>query len=556
MAGGLLQLICYGAQDIYLTNNPQITFFKIVYRRHTNFSIQTFEKTFNDNPDFGKSVSQKLYRLGDLATKMHLRIVINSVRTTKGIKFAWIRRLGHAMINRVEINIGGNVIDRQYGTWLDIWYELTRGGQHERGYSYMIGDVDIMTDYNDRNKPEFTLYIPLQFWFNRHFGLALPLIAILYHEIYVNVTFEENRKLIVRSKHFNNFDDVKILEMGLVTDYIYLDYEERKRFAITGHEYLIEQVQFSGEDCVEIQKKRLLLNFNFPTKELIWVMRNGNYITGLPFLCYTNKDNWANEIIFGSKKLLFESMILSKLETNPPPCGNWEEFRPGSINLFSSNGNLEVTNNSNNTLWINVASLTIGHHNITGTIEAIINVTINYHININIISGLCEEDISIPITDMNDTRIFSDDVYIYQFSNYGILINGKLNPLEFAMLEYNAQNRVDRRNGKFFGELQPYIHHSNTPKDGINLYSFAIEPENLQPSGTSNFSKIENVVLTMWFKDHLKYYEELQTNKLLSPQNFCYNSNFLNLYNRLFIFAFSYNVFKIISGLAGIIYTN
>src|SRR5690349_4558321 len=107
MAGGLLQIVAYGFQDVYLTNNPQITFFKVVYRRHTNFSIQAFEKTFNDAPDFGKTNQVKLYRLGDLATKMYLKVVINAVTTTTGVPFAWIQRLGHAMIRRVEIEIGG-----------------------------------------------------------------------------------------------------------------------------------------------------------------------------------------------------------------------------------------------------------------------------------------------------------------------------------------------------------------------------------------------------------------------------------------------------------------
>ena len=228
MAGGLIQLIVYGAQDIYLTNNPQITFFKIVYRRHTNFSIQTFEKTFNDNPDFGKRGIVKLFRLGDLATKMYLRVKVNKIIATSRVRFAWIRRLGHAMIRQIDIRIGGNLIDRHYGTWLDIWYELARQGKHDIGYANLIGDVNSMTNYDDKDKPEYTMYIPLQFWFNRHYGLALPLISIQYHEIYISVDFEEKEKLLVRCADFHNFDQVKILEVGLVTDYVYLDSGKKK----------------------------------------------------------------------------------------------------------------------------------------------------------------------------------------------------------------------------------------------------------------------------------------------------------------------------------------
>lgn len=125
MTGGLLQIVAYGAQDIYLTDCPQITFFKVVYRRHTTFSTQTFEKTFNDNPTFGKVTRVKLYTLGDLATKMYIRVVIGQLSASPGSgPFAWIRRLGHALLNEVRIEIGGYDVDKQANIWLDVWYEL------------------------------------------------------------------------------------------------------------------------------------------------------------------------------------------------------------------------------------------------------------------------------------------------------------------------------------------------------------------------------------------------------------------------------------------------
>ena len=139
MSGGLMQLVAYGAQDIYFTGNPQITFFKIVYRRHTNFAIETIEQTLSVMSILEKDVS-KIIRNGDLVTKMYLRIKLNSVNPN-GSSFAWVRRIGHAIINTVEMEIGGTTMDRQYGTWLDIWYELARQGDHDRGYANMIGDV-------------------------------------------------------------------------------------------------------------------------------------------------------------------------------------------------------------------------------------------------------------------------------------------------------------------------------------------------------------------------------------------------------------------------------
>jgi Major capsid protein N-terminus/Large eukaryotic DNA virus major capsid protein len=573
MAGGLLQIVAYGAQDVYLTNDPQITFFKLMYRRHTNFSIQTFEKTFNDNPDFGKKRTVRVFRLGDLATQMYLRVVLNAVTTTPGAQFAWVRRVGHAMLRSIEIVIGGTVIDKQYGTWLDIWYELARQGKHDEGYAKMIGDTDELTQFNDQNKPEYILFIPFQFWFNRHIGAALPLIAIQYHEISVNVELESNTKLIVRNAKFTNFTAVKILEMGLMTTYVYLDDIERRKFATVGHEYLIELVQLFEEN-EETDIKRLKLPFSFPTKELIWAVKNGNYTSGETFLCYCNKPDWSECIVNCSIEVLLQSMLLlpaAVIETiptidqsgtnfkiisevdqsgslvviipgiQPPNTGLWIEFPPGTINGTSPNGLLTVTNNSTtNSLWININSLLIGTTSITSTISAVIQVTVfNTIIVTQLNTGLSEVFLSIPVTLMDDTRVTSDNVIVYQFINYGLLITGNVNPLTFAMLEYNGANRCERRSGTFFGYLQPYIHHSNTPADGINLYSFAIFPEKLQPSGTSNLSAIENIILTLEFGDSTGL------------------SNYVNIFglnNRLFIFAYSYNVFRVISGLTGLAY--
>ena len=461
MAGGLLQIVAYGAEDVYLTNNPQITFFKVVYRRYTNFSIQTFEKTINENPNFGQRVKVKLYRLGDLATKMYLRVVLNGITGQQGVPFAWVRRIGHAMMRRIQIEIGGSVIDDHCGTWLDIWYELARKGKHDPGYAVQVGDVDAMTAYNDSSKPEYTLYIPLQFWFNRHYGLALPLIAIQYHEIYLHFDFEPTDKLLVRCPNFDSFDQVFILETGLVTDYVYLDFAERKRFAVIGHEYLIEQTQNAGDLTLEESPRRLILDFNFPTKEIIWAMRNGNYTTGKEFLCYSNKDDWTDEILRCSRSILFQSLILLKgpiyeidpsgnrilvVPGDPPPAeGVWEEFEPGVIRLLSSNGNLEVTNQSDTeSLWINTGSLMIGDYSITDKISAVLFVDSGNIVTIeDIRSGLLDRDISFPLSEITDTRIDkSGGTCVYQFSNYGLYITGRTNPLAEALLEYNGQNRV------------------------------------------------------------------------------------------------------------------
>lgn len=567
MAGGIIQLVAYGYQDVYLTNNPQITFFKIVYRRHTNFSQEIFEQDIKRNTekvDFGTIVNARLFRLGDLMTNMYLKIVLNGFDINKegqeGAKAAYVRRLGHALIREIEVSIGGVAIDRHYGIWLDIWHELTYKGKTNRGYDIMIGDVPEMTRYDDTPRPEFTLYIPFRFWFNRHVGLAIPFIAIQYHEIYIRLKFEEKEKLIVRNDAFDNFDEIHFLQASLLINYIYLDTEERRKFAYVGHEYLIEQIQFFQDDGIINPVFREQLDFNHPTKELYWVLKPGQYNTGKKFLCYTHEDDWRPEILKCSEALLRNSVQVLKgpvyeeidygdriiIEEGDKPTneGEFEEFEPMTIST-SDNGNIMVTNNSSDkSLWINFASLKIGNTRLMDKIRALMTFNSDETLSIsNVESDITVRDISFPIECMTDLREDRDDVTVYQPNNYAAFIDYTVNPLLYAKLEWNSQERCEKRNGKFFGKLQPYLHHFNTPKDGINIYSFAIEPEKHQPTGTSNLSVIEREFIHFWFGD---------------PSVFEKDDIPLKLYDEettICIFGFNYNVFRVISGLAGLAYT-
>lgn len=548
MVGGLLQLVAYGAQDIYLTDDPQITFFKVVYRRHTVFSIQPFEKTFNEQPTFGKTAKVQLFRLGDLATKMYLRVVIGELSGTGN--FAWVRRLGHALLSEVRIEVGGNMLDKQTNVWLDVWYELSRFGQRDIGYRKMIGDVDSMTEYNNNVKPEYTLYIPLQFWFNRHYGLALPMIAIHYFDVYIRVTIEDKQKLLVRSPLFTEFDNMMILDFGLVTDYVYLDVEERKKFATMGHEFLIEQVQFTGSFDVQNTINKVYMDFTRPTKEILWLIKNSKYNNGTEYICYSNKDDWTPEIVRCSTDILRDSIllligneyiidssgnkVLVKEGEKVTLPGNWIMFDSNSI-AFTPNHSLRVINNSMTmALWLNIDSLVVGNYSLTASITGTISVDVNNKIAILVVQGLSDMDVSIPLNKMTDTRINGPHIgiFVYQFSNYGVYITGKKNPVTNTLLEYNGDRRFEKRDGTFFGVLHPYLHHSSTPADGINLYSFAFDPEKQQPSGVSNFSAIETIVLTVWVDENIL----LENN----PE--------------LFIFGYSYNIFKISNGIVALMY--
>ena len=540
MSGGYLQLIAYGAQDMYLTNDPQITFFKIIYRRHTNFSVETYEHFLLDNPNFGKKCSMILPRSGDLMTKMYLKVVVNSICPLPHEKFAWVRNLGFALIHQIQINIGGALIDRQYGTWLDIWYSLvTKEKPDETGLRKMIGDVEIMTGYNNKPKPQYTLFIPLQFWFNRYYGLALPMIALQYHQVEIKLEFSKLESLIVTNSRFSQYNSPNIEEASFLIDYVYLEGTERKNFAMGGHEYLIEQVQFNNPESFASDNPKIRLTFNHPTKELIWAIKNGNYTKGKEFLCYTDKDNWKCEILQCSRKIIYESVILSN---DPPNFGIWQEFEPNSEGK-SANKKIIVKNYSDKSLWINTDSLLIDGYSLTNKIKAMVTVIDNKIIVTDVDTSINVRDISIPVCDMTDTRIYRDDVKVVQFNNYGLWIDGSINPIAFSMLEYNDQVRVNKRDGDFFNYLQPEMHHSNTPSDGINVYSFALYPEDHQPSGSTNFSKVEYIYLTLWLDD-TTYISGLP--KL----------DILNCDSLIYVFALNYNILRVSNGLAGLCYTD
>ena len=275
MGGGLMQLVAYGAQDIYLSGNPQITFFKVVYRRHTNFSMESIEQTFNGSAGFGKKVTCTISRNGDLISRIYLQATLPAQETVthedtnKSILISDddIGYEGHKLIKSVEIEIGGQRIDKHYGDWLHIWNELTQTAGHEKGYESMtsLNHSDTSGDGSGSTFDETTLYIPLQFWFCRNPGLALPLIALQYHEVKINLEFASIETVYGATRKLATGAD---MQASLYVDYIYLDTDERRRFAQVSHEYLIEQLQFTGD---ESSSSKIKLNFNHPVKELVWV---------------------------------------------------------------------------------------------------------------------------------------------------------------------------------------------------------------------------------------------------------------------------------------------
>ena len=297
MGGGLMQLVAYGAQDIYLTSNPQITFFKVVYRRHTNFAIESIEQTFNGSVDFGRKVSCTVSRNGDLIHKVYLQVDLPAVSTST---FQWVDNIGHVLIDEVSIEIGAQTIDKHYGEWMTIWNELTQSAEKADGYNEMIGNVSSMTQSGSLGTPAKTLYIPLQFWFCRNPGLALPLIALQYHEVKFNLSFRPLAQCY--TDDLNQAASVSLSNASLYIDYIYLDTDERRQFAQVQHEYLVEQLQFTGSESFTSSAVKSKLALNHPCKELVWVLHSGD-----------NEDanDWSNFSNGGD-----ETIVNAKLQLN------------------------------------------------------------------------------------------------------------------------------------------------------------------------------------------------------------------------------------------------
>lgn len=276
MAGGLMQLVAYGSQDMFLTGNPEVTLFKAVYKRHTNFAVEAIEQNFNGTADFGKRVSATISRSGDLIKDCYLQVTVDSLdQTNNGNTWVgWTNSFMHALVKEVEVQIGGQRIDRHPGEWFEIDSELCLTAEKKDGYDRMVGKYDAAASLQTNATEAKTFYLPLKFWFNCNAGLALPLIALQYHEVKIDFTFRPFSELTVTSTAaYNGTQGASISNASLWVDYIYLDTDERRRFAQFSHEYLIEQLQYQGDESVSANQtsQKFRLNFNHPCKELNWV---------------------------------------------------------------------------------------------------------------------------------------------------------------------------------------------------------------------------------------------------------------------------------------------
>ena len=534
MGGGLMQLVAYGAQDIYLTGNPQITFFKVVYRRHTNFSMESIQQTVNGTSTLNGSNSTgtvTVSRNGDLLGRMYVRVDAND--GTDCIS-------GDQLISDVTLEIGGQQIDKHTREWLQVWAELSTPESKAAGYKYLTGGFSntLLSGGTTGGHSQQSVMVPLQFYFCRNPGLALPLIALQYHEVKVKFTWGTLTEV---SRDASAYATAPTCEVW--ADYIYLDTEERRRFAQVSHEYLIEQLQYQEEAAVA--RSKVKLNFNHPVKELVWTNASADITTQRVKLTLNGHDRFAEQDreYFQLRQPLdhhtaVPGFNVKEMETptllNPPLDFSVASNAGALINGAGAGTAATVTANASGFAVNNTTIGIGGADGVTGTMDFrvgdVLKVDLVLHDDAGTVTAaeLCSATTVVTAVSLGagagDANAASSD---------------GTNPRQFAILTVSPSVQcvsvaattadvIPRL--QVIGRLQQPTSRCSQLNRDVNVYSFALKPEEHQPSGTCNFSRIDTA--------HLQFSANTAANGALN------------------IYAVNYNVLRVMSGMGGLAYSN
>lgn len=445
--GGLLQLVATGKQDLFLTGNPQISFFKMVYRRHTNFAVESQAMYFDGTPNFGQRITCLIPRRGDLLGKTYLEVVLPQIVDTDGHPLSYTNSIGHALIQEITFEVGEQEIDRQTGEWMEIWTQLTTPAGQRDALNELIGRVEPYQPVDlqpGMSSDGLHLLIPLQFYFCHNPGMYVPLLALQYSPIRINITLRPLQQLFwipppapplsqeswmpaITTQVSCTTPIVSIILWG---DFVFLDVEERRRFVSGTHEYIIEQVQYTPPYALTAAQNTatIAVEFNHPLKEFMFVVQRD---------AMANRNEWFN----------YSNLAINEL--------------PPTLVLPYINSNAPA---------------------------------------------------------------------------------GRLDMISTAKLQLDGYDRFMERNGQYFRVSQPYDHHTTTPvKSFIYDYSFALRPEDSQPTGTMNASRIDSIT---W---------QIQMNPVLNNPLIPYWQQRGN--SHIVVYGHNYNVFRVINGFGGVLFT-
>jgi hypothetical protein len=484
MTGGIIQLVARSIHDKFLIDNPEISFFKIIYRRHTNFAMEDIKQNFIHNMDFGKKGTCNITKSGDLINYMTLVVTLPNIHICDSIaEFAWVKKIGFALIKSVEIEIGGFIIDKHYSDWLNIWYELTQIKSF--GYNKMVGDIKELFEYS-KDKDEYTIYIPLQFWFCRSSNLALPIIALQFSEVklHLDINEFENCFKISPSNYievendiipFKKFDYIEqITEQNEIIGATFIKYDimEKRLYyikhGIEDFKSFDKENNIYNKNCknywINSKYGRIMPKFNTQAKKYCFEMERMNLKNVHLLVNYIYLDNDERERFLRSKHdYLIEQLYYSGEKT---------------LKCEQESIKLDFYHPSKALFW---------------------TVQYDYLLNMNDLFNYTDKEESI-ITDEE------------------LLLNGL--------------DRINIKNYKYFQLLQIYYFFTNSSSPGINTYSFSLYPENIYPTGTCNLTQINYIEFILRLKDVSQH----KTAKFKA-------------------FSLNYNILRIVSGLAGLVFT-
>ena len=476
MAGGLMQLVAYGAQDVYLTGQPKVTFFQAVYKRHTNFAMENIQQTVNGTTTNSGRVSVTIARNGDLVGNMYVSMLPVTANTTSNNNVFDTCWIAERALADIELTIGGQRIDKHYQTWWRLYAEVFLNESDKYAWGKMTTMANpLATAPTTVALSTSKVYLPLLFFFNRNPGLYLPLIALQYHE--VRLDFD------LTAYYASYFGTTNAFEVW--ANYVYLDTEERRRFAQKGHEYLIEQVQHTGGDSTTATYdtfQLIRLSFNHPVKEFVW--------------CYVN------------------------------PAASTTANLNALWNFSTSTQNVQVT--------VNTAAYVTSNNFIMPHLQGVPHLYFNGGNTPGLGVGLSfQTTVNNPSTANTYTWIEEGYPASYQAGAVGVY-QYEVGPLNQFKIILNGQDRFKEQLGKYFNQYQPFVYHSGCPYPGIYVYSFALQPEEHQPTGTCNFSRIDNAQVAVSIK--------AGGISGAAPQQK--------------LFAVNYNILRIQSGMGGLAFSN
>ena len=471
MGIGTLILVSIGKENILISADPEITFFKTAYKRYTNYSIEQTPQYFKTTPDFGRKCTVNISKNADLMGMTYIYVELPNIQIenfSNNKNFSWVNKIGLALINYVEIEIGGYIIDRHYGDWLNIWNELSINSGIKKSYNKMIGNIIDLTNYS-LTKSSYKLYIPLSFWFCNDTGLTLPLISLIHTDIKIHVEFNDIDLCykLSPSYYINILDNICLFEKG---EYIYQIYQNNKIIGeFIYYDIITQQLYYNP-----ISGKFIIPSISYDSKLKLIGEKSNNIINITPNSVIVKNDDYFKF----NKPSLLESYLL--------------------INYIYLDNDERLNFINNNHEYIIQTITSIPEQSIS-TINSVYKLPLSNPIKMLVWRCLLQSN-----------KILNNH-FDYTFNDVSIINK--------CLLVINSINRMELNSIEYYTTIQNYQHNLNNYQNGLYIYSFALNPKDLQPSGSINFSKIEDSYLQFNMNNFVNY----QNNVLIKCYAIQYN---------------------------------